>query len=52
MVKEQVSEKKTYYLCEECAFAYRNQELAQQCEDWCKKYNSCNLDITKHAIKL
>ena len=22
-----------------------------QCEEWCKKTNSCSLEITKHAIK-
>ena len=47
MVKE--SEKK--FLCEECGMVYLEKDMAQKCEDWCKKYKSCNLEIIKHAVK-
>jgi len=43
--------KKTYK-CKECNFEYKTKKLARQCGDWCKKYKSCNMQITKHAIKL
>lgn len=38
------------YLCEECNLLYREEELAQKCEDWCRETKSCNLEITKHAV--
>ncbi|MHA2026786.1 MAG: hypothetical protein ACW98U_12870 [Candidatus Thorarchaeota archaeon] len=38
------------YLCEECDMLYREEELAQKCEDWCREMKSCNLEITKHAV--
>jgi len=38
------------FQCEQCDMFYKNQETAQKCEKWCKKYKSCNLDIIKEAI--
>lgn len=43
---------KEYYICEECGFAYRNNKTAKECEDYCKKYKSCSLEITKKAVKI
>ncbi|MDP2672352.1 MAG: hypothetical protein Q8O84_00885 [Nanoarchaeota archaeon] len=42
--------KKTYK-CKECNFKYKEKKFAKKCEEWCKKNHSCNLEITKHAIK-
>lgn len=39
------------YICEECKFKYKDKKLAKKCELWCKKYKSCNIEITKHAIQ-
>ena len=39
------------YQCEECAFFYKDKDIAQKCENWCTKHNSCNLEIIKYAIK-
>lgn len=39
------------WVCEECNLLYKDICWAKKCEDWCKKTNSCNLEITKHAIK-
>lgn len=50
MVKETEKDKRTLYLCEECGFAYAEKEWADKCENWCKEYSSCNLEITKHAV--
>ena len=52
MVKELTKDGKTYYQCEICEFYYDKRELAQKCQDWCKEHNSCNLEITKHAVKI
>ncbi|MBI5392221.1 hypothetical protein HZB00_04430 [Candidatus Woesearchaeota archaeon] len=40
-----------YYICDECKLKYGDNALAQKCENWCRKHKSCNLEITKHAIK-
>jgi len=44
-------ENKLYYQCEECQHIYEKEELANQCESWCKEHKSCNLEIVKHSIK-
>jgi len=51
MVKIIQKENKIYYQCEECHHIYENEVLAKKCEDWCQKYQSCNLEIVKQAIK-
>lgn len=38
------------YLCGECGLGYENVVTAQKCEEHCKKYNSCSLEITKDAV--
>jgi hypothetical protein len=52
MVKEEIKENKKYFICDECGFAYKEKDLAQKCEDWCNKYHSCNVEITKNAVTL
>ncbi|MBI2459748.1 MAG: hypothetical protein HYV53_04335 [Parcubacteria group bacterium] len=42
---------KIIYQCQECGLKYQEKEIAEKCYNWCKKYQSCNLDIIKHAIK-
>ena len=39
------------YFCEECQMAYVDKKKAYECEEWCKKYKSCNLDIIKYSLK-
>ena len=41
-----------YFQCEECDFYYKEKKFAEKCELWCNKHHSCNLEITKHSIKL
>ncbi len=50
MVKQITKKNKTYYICPECNFAYKEKETAAKCEAWCKEYKSCNVEITKHAV--
>jgi hypothetical protein len=39
------------FQCEECKLIYKEKEIAEKCEKFCKKFNACNTEITKHAIK-
>ncbi len=41
----------SYWMCEECGLKYKDKNWAEKCEAWCKEHKSCNLEITKHAIK-
>ena len=43
--------KQSAYQCPVCKLWYPTPELAKQCEEWCTKNHSCNLDIIKYAIK-
>ena len=52
MVKEVEKDGKKYYKCEECDFLYKDKELSKKCESWCNEHHSCNLEITKHAVKI
>lgn len=38
--------------CPECHLNYKEKEWMNKCEAWCKEHlNSCNLEITAHAIE-
>lgn len=50
MVKVVQKENREVYQCEECGLKYAEKEIAEKCEDWCKKTNSCNLEIIANAI--
>lgn len=52
MVKEIKKNKNTYYTCEECGFIYEEKEIAKKCEEWCKEYHSCNIEITSYAVQV
>jgi predicted ATP-dependent serine protease len=43
---------KKYYQCEECGHIYEKEELANKCEEWCKEYKSCNLEIVKESVSV
>ena len=42
----------SYWMCEECKLKYEDKSWAERCEAWCKEHKSCNLEITKHAVKV
>ena len=52
MVKKLIKGKKEYFECRECNFLYDDAGLAEKCEKWCREHHSCNIEITKHAIKV
>ncbi len=52
MVKQINKNQKTYFMCEECNFAYKDKNTAAKCEKWCRDHHSCNMEITKHAVEI
>ncbi len=52
MVKERNLEGEIVYMCEKCGWFYRDREMANKCESWCKKHRACNLKYYKFAIKI
>ena len=52
MVKEEIKNDRKYFMCKSCGFFYKEEKIAQKCEDFCNKHNSCNLEITKHAVQI
>lgn len=49
MVKIIKQKDKQLHQCEECGFHYKDRELAEKCEAWCKEHQSCNIEITSQA---
>lgn len=49
--KETKKDKSNYFKCKECGLFYKKKIWSKKCEEWCSKYKTCNLEITKHAIK-
>ena len=46
----EVAEEKLFE-CPECGLHYDDSELAKKCEVFCKEYNACSLEITKHSLE-
>lgn len=40
-----------HFRCKECGLFYKEAAWASKCEEWCAKYKSCNIEITKHAVQ-
>ncbi len=51
MVKEITEQDQKLYLCDACGFRYKDAKIAQQCEDYCNKHQSCSREITKQAVR-
>lgn len=39
------------YQCTECGLHYEDGETAKQCQAWCSKNKSCNLEIINKSIE-
>ncbi len=46
-----MTEEKNIHKCEECGMSYKEEDLAKQCQAWCKEHGTCNVEITKNAIE-
>jgi len=51
MVKKLTKNGIVLYVCEKCGLKYKNKKTAQECEEWCRKHNACNLKIIKRAVE-
>ncbi|MGC8710425.1 MAG: hypothetical protein ACP5RF_02350 [Candidatus Micrarchaeia archaeon] len=39
------------YFCEICRLHYTDKALAEKCQEWCSKHNSCNLAIASQSVE-
>jgi len=39
------------YQCEECMLHYMEEKIAEDCEEFCRENNACNIEIIKYAIE-
>lgn len=39
------------YRCGECGFRYRERELAERCEEFCRKRGVCSGEITAESVE-
>lgn len=37
------------YQCKECGLHYKDKDIAEKCEAWCKQHKTCNVEIISHA---
>jgi hypothetical protein len=42
---------KVLYQCPECGLHYENEQIAKQCEAYCKEHQGCSMDITKLSVE-
>ncbi len=38
------------YYCEVCGLAYKDETLAQRCEEHCRTHPSCSLELSRQAV--
>jgi len=43
------NEKDYPYECGECGLHYKDEKTAKECEDWCRRTKTCNIETIKHA---
>jgi hypothetical protein len=52
MVKGVKDKGKPLYICEACGFPYEEKAWADKCQEWCQEHQSCNIEITAHAVPI
>lgn len=52
MVNKIEKKGRVYFQCDRCKFVYKTENLAEKCENYCRKYKACSLEITKNAINI
>ena len=46
---EEIKNNQSLYQCKGCGLHYKDKELADKCEAWCKEHKTCNVEITNQA---
>ncbi|MDO8633669.1 MAG: hypothetical protein Q7K34_00045 [archaeon] len=46
-----VKVKNGLFQCTECKLFYKGRAIAEECEAWCSKHKSCNIEIIQHAVE-
>ncbi|MBI3337327.1 MAG: nucleotide exchange factor GrpE [Candidatus Staskawiczbacteria bacterium] len=44
-----IKNNQSLYQCKECGLHYKDKDIAEKCETWCKENKTCNIEITRHA---
>ena len=44
-----INDNSNLHKCNECGLHYKNKEISQKCEAWCKENKTCNVEITKQS---
>ena len=52
MVEETNLEGKIVFKCMKCGWIYRDEESAMKCQQWCEKHDSCDMELTRHSLKM
>lgn len=52
MVERLNKEGKNYFKCEVCYMYYPKEGLAQECENFCKENNACDVNLIKHSVDI
>ena len=43
--------KNNLYQCKKCKLYYKDENLAKQCEEYCKSHKACSLEIIKLRLR-
>jgi hypothetical protein len=52
MVEETNFNNRIVFKCMKCGWMYKDKKKAQECENYCKEHNACNIKFVKYAIKI
>ena len=42
---------KEIFQCPKCGLHYHQQQIAKQCEEYCKAHNACSVEIMRYAVE-
>lgn len=51
MVLKERFEGEDSFQCEECGFHFKDKDLAEKCEEFCREKGMCNSQITEKALE-
>lgn len=50
MVTKVSYEGREYYACDICGLVYQDYETATRCEDFCRRFKACSVEISSKAV--